>query len=153
LLPLPHTTEHALRAILQVAARHPEPLRVGEIAELIKAPANYLSKILHQLTRAGILRSTRGPRGGFRLAADPSAITLEQVASVFAHSHEHRCLIGHGACGETPGCAVHERWLPIATSIHDFFGSTTLADLEIPSSTPAPEGRIPPSRPEVWRAS
>jgi Rrf2 family protein len=128
-LPLPQTTEYALRAVLFIAERHPHPLRVHDVAEMVNAPENYLSKTLHQLTRAGVLVSTRGRLGGFRLAMEPSELTLERVIAVFNHHGPQRCLLGHGACGQSPRCTVHARWKPVAQTLREFFGSTTIADL------------------------
>lgn len=115
--------------MLQIAARHPEPVRVVELVDIVKAPANYLSKTLHLLARAGLLQSTRGPLGGFRFAEDPSEVTLDRVLAVFAPSTEQRCLLGHGKCGHNPGCTVHERWMPVAATMREFFSTTTVADL------------------------
>ena len=125
---LSQTSEYALRAVLHIAA-HARPLRVAEIAAAVDVPQNYLSKTLHQLARAGVLVSARGPSGGFRLAADPSTLTLRQVISPFADPHTRRCLLGRGVCGEVPDCAVHERWVPVASRVRDFFATTTVADL------------------------
>jgi Rrf2 family protein len=128
-LPLPQTTEYALRAVLLIAERHPLPLRVPELAGLATAPENYLAKTLNQLTRAGILVSTRGRSGGFRLAMNPAELTLERVVEVFSQSTGQRCLLGQGNCGENPGCSVHTRWKPVALELRGFFSRTTIADL------------------------
>ena len=60
---LSQTSEYALRAVLYIAECD-GPVSVGEIAEAVGVPQNYLSKTLHQLARAGVLRSARGPAGG-----------------------------------------------------------------------------------------
>ncbi|MEK6688644.1 MAG: Rrf2 family transcriptional regulator, partial [Gemmatimonadota bacterium] len=57
---LPQTAEYALRAVLHIASK-PDLVRVATLAEELDIPRNYLSKTLHQLARAGILQSTRGP--------------------------------------------------------------------------------------------
>jgi Rrf2 family protein len=145
MLPLPQTTEYALRAMLHIAARHPAPMRVVDLVDAVKAPANYLSKTLHQLARAGLLRSTRGPLGGFRLAEDPETVTLDRVIAVFAGSTEQRCLLGHGRCGQNPRCTIHERWKPVAADMQAFFTTTTVADLIERDDRPAPRGRRPRS--------
>ena len=134
---LSQTSEYALRAVLHIAA-HARPMRVAEIASAVDVPRNYLSKTLNQLARSGVLVSARGPSGGFRLAAAPGALTLQQVVSPFADPHSRRCLMGCGVCGESPQCAVHTRWLPVATQVRDFFATTTVADL-LSSSLPMNE--------------
>ena len=127
---LSQTTEYALRAILHIAAHaNGSPVRANELATAIGVPQNYLSKTLHQLARAGILTSTRGPTGGFRLAVPAESLTLQRVAATFESAPPRRCLLGHGICGETPFCSVHTRWAPIASAVQTFFGTTTVADL------------------------
>lgn len=126
---LPQTAEYALRATLHIASRHPESVRVTELSAAVNAPANYLSKTLNHLARAGVLASTRGPAGGFRLRREPSRVSLAQVVDVFVGGAPRRCLIGHGPCGDNPHCTVHERWKPLARELDDFFRRTTLADV------------------------
>lgn len=125
---LSQTSEYALRAVLHIAAQG-RPMRVGDIADAVGVPRNYLSKTLHQLARAGVLASARGPTGGFRLAVAPGDLTLQIVIAPFAGQNGRRCLLGRGVCGEVPECAAHTRWAPVASTMRDFFTSTTVADL------------------------
>src|SRR5690606_6227227 len=66
---LSDTAEYALRATLYIAqhANDTRLVRTDETAQALGVPRNYLSKILHVLARHGVLSSTRGPLGGFRL--------------------------------------------------------------------------------------
>lgn len=124
------TTQYALRAVLHVA-EHGEaaPVRVDEIAEALGVPRNYLSKTLHALARAGVLRSGRGPRGGFQLAESPSTLTLARVAAPFDDLAQRHCLLRQQACGVRSACPAHARWEEISTSLTAFFGETTIEDL------------------------
>lgn len=134
---LPQTAEYALRAVLHIAAAQHERLtRVGEIAEALQVPRNYLSKTLHQLARAGVLFSARGPTGGFRLAVPADQLTLQRIVSTFVVAGGRRCLLGHGVCGEATACAVHSRWAPVALQVGGFFEATTVADL-LPAPSPS----------------
>ena len=126
---LSQTVEYALRATLFVAQSHPQPLPVGDIADAVDAPPGYLAKILGQLARAGILESSRGPGGGFRIATHPNALMLADIVQAIDGAEERRCLLGNGRCGENPSCTAHARWAPIANQMDAFFGKTTLADL------------------------
>ena len=63
------------------------------------------------------------------LGDEPERITLERVTAPFVEQGPRRCLLGTGACGENPGCPVHERWLPVAVASDRFFHTTTIADL------------------------
>jgi Rrf2 family protein len=137
---LSQTTEYAVRAVLFIAARHPSTVRASELADSLELPRNYLGKTLGALARAGLLLSTRGPAGGFRLSRPPSAITLSDVTRSFAPPAPRRCLLGLGPCGQNPDCPVHHRWLPSAQLIDRFFDSTTVADLVASPMQHSPTG-------------
>jgi Rrf2 family protein len=132
---LSQTVEYALRATLFVARNHPDAVPLAAIAEGAEAPRGYLAKILSELARAGILESSRGPGGGFRIATHPNALALADIVRAIDGTTERRCLLGHGGCGDNPQCTAHARWAPIANEMDVFFGKTTLADLLV---TPTP---------------
>jgi Rrf2 family transcriptional regulator, cysteine metabolism repressor len=73
--------EYACLAVIALARRHPEepPLRVREIAESHHIPERYLVQILIQLKGAGLVYSTRGASGGYRLARPAEQVSLSQV--------------------------------------------------------------------------
>ena len=124
------TTQYAIRAVLFVAEHGAdEPVRVDVIAEALDVPRNYLSKTLHALAREGVLRSGRGPRGGFQLASPPGALTLAAVAAPFDDLAARKCLLGRAACGWKSPCAVHPRWEEVSNALQAFFRDTTIADL------------------------
>jgi Rrf2 family protein len=124
------TAQHALRAILYVARRRGELVRVHDAAAALEIPRNYLSKILHRLARAAVLSSTRGKAGGFRLAIPAQQLTLWAVVREFDDMPEQRyCLLGRRACNERTACAVHDSWKQTAGLINAFFSQTTIAHL------------------------
>jgi Rrf2 family protein len=124
------TTQYAIRAVLHVAEHGAaEPVRVDDIARALNMPRNYLSKTLHALARAGVLRSGRGPRGGFQLAAAPDALSLARIAAPFDDLGSRRCLLGRPSCGWKSPCSVHARWEEVSNALQAFFRETTIADL------------------------
>ena len=127
---LTSTAQQAIQAVLCIAGSADEgPIRVDEIAAVTECPRNYLSKTLHLLTRAGVLRSERGPKGGFRLASPAERLTLARVIAPFEPIGERRCLVGRPSCGDANPCAAHQRWKKVAGGVDDFFKNTTIADL------------------------
>ncbi|WP_158508898.1 RrF2 family transcriptional regulator [Gemmatirosa kalamazoonensis] len=127
---LSNTAEYALRAVLHLAGRPTGAwTHVSELARTTGVPRNYLSKTLNQLARAGVLRSTRGPSGGFRLAGPASELTLDRVVAPFMGLDTARCLLHDHPCGDAHACEAHTRWAPVARQVHAFFGATTVADL------------------------
>ncbi len=76
---LSQTTEYALRA-MAVLATHPDQLvSTVAVAQRAHIPANYLAKVLQQLTSQGLLKGRRGVGGGYKLAKNASAITLIDI--------------------------------------------------------------------------
>jgi len=125
------TAEYALRAVIHLASgsdRH--PIRANEIAAALGVPSNYLSKILHTLTRAGLLTSGRGPRGGFMLARSADELVLADLLEALDPSLlQPDCLLGNADCSDQTACAVHERWKQVREPVCRFFRETTVAQV------------------------
>ena len=73
----------ALTSVLAAAAQPGLALSAGEIARRHGASAHHLAKVLHTLTRAGVLASTRGVGGGYRFAGNARRLTLMDVIELF----------------------------------------------------------------------
>jgi len=126
------TSRYALQAATDLARRwhSGESAQTGDIAERTGVPKNYLSKILHQLARRGVLVSERGPRGGFRLARDPTQITLAAVLEPVEPSlAEPNCLLGRPACSDRDPCQAHDSWKALYQDLQRFLNETAIADL------------------------
>jgi Rrf2 family protein len=77
---LPEGVEWALHCTWLLAAAQPsEALPARRLAQFYDLPEAYLAKLLKALVRAGLLKATTGPRGGFRLAQPPEQITVADV--------------------------------------------------------------------------
>jgi Rrf2 family protein len=74
-------TQYACVAILELAKQYlsKEPIQIRRIADEHRIPSRFLVQILIQLRNAGLVQSTRGAAGGYRLARDPRAISLGEV--------------------------------------------------------------------------
>lgn len=128
---LSQTAEYALRAVLYLADNADEgPVPVEAVAEALDIPRNYLSKTLHALARRGVLGSSRGPGGGFRLAIPADALSLYEVVEPFDDLRERRaCLLGRSECSDRNPCPAHHRWKEVADQVATFFRETTVAEL------------------------
>ena len=128
---LSDTAEYALRAAIHLAAREGQGwVRVDEIAAATRVPRNYLSKTLHVMAREGVLESSRGPQGGFRLARPARETTVLSVVSLFDDvGPGRRCVLGRPSCSDARPCPAHWRWKPVTEHIRGFLRDTTLATL------------------------
>lgn len=129
---LSDTAEYALRASLYIA-QHATPehlIRTDQVAEALHVPRNYLSKILHQLAKHGVLVSSRGMQGGFRLAQPVDEVPLARIIEHFDPVVPQRtCILGRPRCSDTNPCPAHGRWKGISQEVRIFFNQTTVGDL------------------------
>ncbi|MDT8436234.1 MAG: Rrf2 family transcriptional regulator [Gemmatimonadota bacterium] len=128
---LTDTAGYALRAVLYIARHDAEglvPARV--VAEALRVPANYLSKILHELAKRGVLASSRGARGGFRLGVRPDELRILAVVEPFEEMEPERvCLLGRPECSEADPCPAHHAWRDVLEHKREFLRTTTVAAL------------------------
>jgi Rrf2 family protein len=76
-------TRYALRALQHLANRHGNgPVQISEIAEQQRIPRKFLTVILSELSREGLLESLRGRDGGYWLSRDPSEISYSDVVRI-----------------------------------------------------------------------
>ena len=93
---------------------------------------------MNALAKSGIVDSTRGPFGGFRLAVAAGTLTLSRVIDCFDDPRPHRtCLLGAAACNPALPCAAHLRWAAIRAARRDPLEATTIADLLAAPAAPA----------------
>ena len=123
------TVEYALRAVVHLAMRSPEPLTTAAIAEVTQVPPAYLTKVLQGLKEKNIVRLQRGIGGGVSLAQSPDELTiLDVVNAVDPIKRINTCPLDLKAHG-TRLCALHFRMDKAIQSMEEAFRSTTLRDL------------------------
>ena len=80
---LAQRTRYALRSLLYLAEEQDgAPVQLARIAQTQRVPPKYLELIMLDLKRAGLVQSTRGPKGGYRLARTPEEISFGDVVRV-----------------------------------------------------------------------
>lgn len=141
---------YAVMAMADIA-RHGDDGAVclAEIAERQEISLAYLEQLFARLRRAGLVKSVRGPGGGYRLAEPAEAISVGAVVqAVDEPLHATRCdaetEVGCMAQGER--CATHHLWAALGDEIEHFLGAVSLADVigrRIPRRTkPAAAARL-----------
>ncbi len=121
---------YGTRAALELALRYGEgPVIVRDISDAQEIPVRYLENILNTLRRDGIVASSRGAGGGFRLARDPSAITIGDIV----RSLEGPIIIvnctENGDCSRAGRCAATRLWGRVGNMLERELDAVTLADL------------------------
>ena len=99
LLRMPEAAALGLHATVLLAGNSNGPVPVRELAAALKASQAHLSKVMQRLVRAGLVASTRGPRGGFVLARPSEEITLLQVyEAIEGRIEPGNCVFGDAPC-------------------------------------------------------
>ncbi len=125
------STEYAIRAFVNLA-QVPEGkyAMVKQIAAQENIPAHFLAKILQQLVRKGLLRSSKGPTGGFCLRRPAGEIYLMQlVEALDGLTDYHKCVSGLSECTDEAPCAMHDSWQTLRSRIIEYLETTSIADL------------------------
>jgi Rrf2 family protein len=126
------TSEYALRAVSLLARADSDGmLSAMRIAEETDVPRKYLSAILSELVRAGVLESAPGPNGGFRLVRPPGQLPLNAVLEPFEPILWKRrpCPFGQSTCSDDDACGGHERWKKVREAYLEFLHQTTVLDV------------------------
>jgi Rrf2 family transcriptional regulator, nitric oxide-sensitive transcriptional repressor len=123
------TVEYALRAVVHLASRSPDPQTTDQIAKATRVPRAYLSKVLQGLARGGIVESHRGLGGGVALTQSPEELTILQVVTAVEPIGRIRtCPLGLAAHG-VHLCPLHRRLDNALALVEEAFASTTLAEV------------------------
>ena len=125
------SSEYAIRAFVHLA-QVPDGryAMVKNIAEAEDIPAHFLAKILQQLARKGLLRSSKGPTGGFALRVDAGDIRLlDIVEALDGLAPYQQCASGLSECNDDMPCSMHDSWVALRSRIMDYLGKNSIADL------------------------
>jgi Rrf2 family protein len=144
---LSRRTDYALRAMTYLAVRRANgPCTIAEVSRVEKTPREFTAKVLKDLCRMGFVRSTLGPRGGYRLARPPEMITvLEIMEALDGPVAINKCLADSSYCHQTPGCRMHRLFGRVNEKMREILGGASIADItreEGPFELPKPP---PPS--------
>jgi Rrf2 family protein len=130
-------TDYATRAVLALALADGGPLKLDEIARLTESPRSVLEQVMPTLRTAGIVRSERGPGGGYRLNRPAEEITLERVVRLF---QGQLAPIGYATrrnpdpCPELVARSLREAWVEVRDATIEILGRTTFAELAMKAS-------------------
>jgi Rrf2 family protein len=137
-------SDYAVRALIEVAGRPGEPVTAEQVSKAQDIPLKFLLGILGDLRRAGLVRSQRGPSGGYLMDLEPADITVADImravdgplASVQGSRPESMSYSGSAA-------RLQEVWIALRASLRTVLEAVTLADLVA--------GKLPPVIDELTR--
>ena len=124
---------YAVMAMTDLAGRQADrAVSLAEIATRQEISLSYLEQLFARLRRRGLVKSTRGPGGGYRLAR-PAAETkiIDIVMAVDEPLHATRCA-GHSTIGcmsKGERCLTHDLWAEMGAQVQNYLASISLADV------------------------
>lgn len=107
-----------------------EPVSLGELAEKEGVSLKYMEQIVPLLKNSGLIRSVRGPGGGYMLTKKPHKISLcDILLALEGRGSLVDCLSDETVCDRTEECVTYEIWQDIQAAVNKVLDSTTLADM------------------------
>jgi Rrf2 family protein len=104
---------------------------VKQIAQQEEIPTHFLAKILQQLARKGLLRSSKGPTGGFTLRRKPAEVSLMSIVEALDGLGDYeKCASGMAQCNDEMPCGMHDSWKQLRSRIMDYLRGTSIADIQ-----------------------
>lgn len=149
---MPHTSgalhfstrgEYGVRLMVELTRHHGTgPISLAEMADHESLPRPYLEQLVSSLREAGLVRSTRGARGGYELARDPAEIRMSEVivalegpiTPMVCASDGPDADAAHGGCDRVSFCHVQGLWIRVREAVVQALDSMTLLELAQPAS-------------------
>ena len=124
---------YAVMAMVDLAQHsNGDPVSLAEIAERQEISLSYLEQLFAMLRKNGLVKSVRGPGGGYLLAHDRSEMRIADIIfAVDEPIRATRCTPGAptGCRGNKTRCATHDLWEELGNQIHLYLSSVSLADV------------------------
>lgn len=121
--------EYAVRALVKVMSAE-DVFSVEQLCRRAKTPEAYTRKAFQKLAKAGILKTLRGPGGGYRFGRDLKRITiLDLIKAIDGEDAMDRCVMGLTECGKRDPCVLHSMWSEVQLKYIAELKKKTLADL------------------------
>lgn len=121
---------YAVTAILDLALHCGQgPVSLADISSRQGISLSYLEQLFAKLRRVNLVRSVRGPGGGYYLGATLEDISVAQVVDAVSESLDATRCEGKGNCQDGQVCLTHHLWQDLSEQIHQFLSDITLADL------------------------
>ena len=123
---------YALRTMVDLAQHSGEGLvTLKDVAARQDLSQTYLEQIVTQLSKAGLVKGTRGPQGGYKLARAPKDYTVAEILELVEGSLAPvECLEADtNQCDRCSSCATIDMWTGLYKVVTDYLGNITLEDV------------------------
>lgn len=123
--------EYALQAVMYLALKpQGEMTSIKELTKKLNIPYHFLAKILQDLTYKGLLKSQKGPSGGFALGMQPKDITLFHIVeAIDGVDFTNKCVLGFPECSGKNPCAVHDKWGVLRDQLYEMLVNKNIVQM------------------------
>ena len=120
----------AVTAMLDLAMHESNnPVRLTEISDRQSISLSYLEQLFSQMRRKGLVKSVRGPGGGYLTALDYQTITVKDIIIAVDEKIDSTQCGGNENCQEGNRCITHNLWMSLNSKILDYLDGLSLEDL------------------------
>lgn len=125
----------AVTAMLDLAineakdASNIKPITLAGISERQDISLSYLEQLFSKLRRQGLVKSMRGPGGGYNLAKSYADISVAEIINAVDEQIDATQCGGHENCRDEGRCMTHDLWSALNTKILEYLAGVTLADM------------------------
>lgn len=106
-----------------------KPVTLAGISERQDISLSYLEQLFSRLRRQGLVKSIRGPGGGYNLAKDYAAISVAEIISAVDEQIDATQCGGHENCRDEGRCMTHDLWTALNSKILEYLAGVSLADM------------------------
>ena len=121
---------YAVNALLDLALHDDEgPVALADIAKRQSISQTYLEQLFSKLKRHGLVSSSRGPRGGYRLALETDEISIAKIIYSVNETIDITRCHGKQNCQKDQRCLTHDLWMELNMHVSGFLNGITIFDL------------------------
>ncbi len=121
--------DYGLIIMLELAANGNSPLSLTGLANRLKVTSAYLIQISQPLTKAGLIKSREGTKGGYTLAKPAGKISLLAIFEALEGGIQRRCISLNGKCPNAKDCKARGPWDIVLDDIKSALNKRSLASL------------------------
>ncbi len=128
---LSKSSQYAIRILAyMVDYKDSKLLNATELSETLLIPYKFLTKIMTEVVKSGLVISIRGRDGGYCFAKPPSEIKVNEILTIFNDSiKDEQCVLGIGFCNGMCKCALHDQWMEPKHLMQKMFQESTLEEI------------------------
>jgi len=121
---------YSVMAMLDLALNESRgPITLSEISGRQDISLSYLEQLFSKLRKQGLVKSSRGPGGGYELAQEAEDISISKIILAVDESVDIRRCKGDGNCHGGHGCITHDLWTDLSGQINNFLESISIGEL------------------------